>query len=334
MSEVKNVTITVPVGLNGWQQTGSVVINGMKVEFPMGVETQVPETAAALLEKLIEEAKGNAAEGSVGKYKQYVTDADGNAAWEDRLAYKTTAETEVVNLEETALTYAEDDNSFYLLSPWAAELMAGDVATVKYNGTDYECKAVDGKAIQPDAQAKMVAMGNLAAMGMEGVEGGNPNAPFALIAIHNGDLTEGLYGMLIPLDGATAATLSVTSKQTRTTIKTIDPEYLPNTGGSVVTAHATITDHTVDRITLEGCDMSFSDLCDAYLSGKTVQIMCSDGTQVLRGLVNASGNINGTFVLQMDVPRGVMVGGLFVVGIMEKDGVVTFEQIGRVLANE
>lgn len=227
MSEVKNVTITVPVGLNGWQQTGSVVINGMKVEFPMGVETQVPETAAALLEKLIEEAKGNAAEGSVGKYKQYVTDADGNAAWEDRLAYKTTAETVVVNLEETALTYDEDDNSFYLLTPWAADLMVGDVATVRYNGTDYECKAVDGNAIQPDAQAKMVAMGNLAAMGVEGVEGGNPNAPFGMIAITNGDLTEGLYGMLINLDGATAVTLSVTSKHTRTTIKTIDPEYLP-----------------------------------------------------------------------------------------------------------
>ena len=159
--------------------------------------------------------------------KQLVTDESGKVAWDDRLAYKTTAEANVVNLEETALTYAEDDGRFYLLSPWAAGPMAGDVATVKYNGTDYECKAVDGKAIQPDAQAKMVAMGNLAAMGMEGVEGGNPNAPFALIAIPNGDLTEGLYGMLIPLDGATAATLSVTSKQTRTTIKTIDPEYLP-----------------------------------------------------------------------------------------------------------
>lgn len=223
MSEVKNVTITVPVGLNGWQQEGSVVINGMKVEFPVGVETQVPETAAALLEKLIEEAKENAAEGSVGEYKQYVTDGNGKVVWEDRLAYKTTAE--IVNLEETALTYAEDDGRFYLLSPWAAGLMVGAVATVTYNGMAYECNVVDGKAIQPDVPVKMVVMGNLAAMGMEGVEGSNPNAPFALIAIPNGDLTEGLYGMLIPLDGATAVTLSVSS--VGTTYKTIDPKYLP-----------------------------------------------------------------------------------------------------------
>ena len=159
--------------------------------------------------------------------KQLVTDESGKVAWEDRLAYKTTAVAEVVNLEETAPTYDETDACFYLLSPWVADLMAGDVATVKYNGTDYECKAVDGKAIQPDAPTKVVAMGNLAAMGLEGIEGSNPNAPFVLVAMPNGDLTEGLYAMLIPLDGATAATLSVTSKQTRTTIKTIDPEFLP-----------------------------------------------------------------------------------------------------------
>lgn len=158
--------------------------------------------------------------------KQLVTDESGKVAWEDRLAYKTTAEAEVVNLEETAPTYDETDACFYLLSPWTADLMVGDVATVTYNGTDYECKAVDGKALQPDAPTKMVVMGNLAAMGLEGVEGSNPNAPFALVAIPNGDLTEGLYGMLVPLDGATAVTLSVTSKQTQTKVKTIDQELL------------------------------------------------------------------------------------------------------------
>ena len=156
MSEVKNVTITVPVGLNGWQETGSVVINGMKVEFPMGVETQVPETAAALLEKLIEEAKGNAAEGSVGKYKQYVTDESGNVAWEDRLAYKTTAE--VVNLESTVLE-GEDENGdgsidgLFLRSPWTADLLAGSVVTVTCNGTAYACQAIDYSQIEPDAPA-------------------------------------------------------------------------------------------------------------------------------------------------------------------------------------
>ena len=330
MSEVKNVTITVPVGLNGWQQTGSVVINGMKVEFPMGVETQVPETAAALLEKLIEEAKGNAAEGSVGKYKQYVTDADGNAAWEDRLAYKTTGE--IVNLAPTELTAGDDggdgtNESFSLLSPWAVDIEAGKTYDVTYNGTKYACPALAFD--QEGLTGCLLGNGNLA-----GVDGGNPDAPFAMVCLPNSmqAIDWNIFGMLKPQDGATAVTLSVS--RVGTTSKTFAPEYLPNAGGSVVTAHAKIADLTVNNIVLEGCDMSLADLNDAYLSGKTVQIMCSDGTQVLRGLVNASDTTNGRTVLQMDVPRGVMVGGFFVVGIMEKDGVVTFEQIGRVLANE
>lgn len=330
MSEVKNVTITVPVGLNGWQQTGSVVINGMKVEFPMGVETQVPETAAALLEKLIEEAKGNAAEGSVGKYKQYVTDADGNVAWEDRLAYKTTAE--IVNLAPTELTAGDDNDDgtnggFYLYSTWAVDIEAGKTYDVTYNGTKYACPALAHEL----AGLTCCMLGNT---NLEGVDGGNPDAPFAMICFPNSMQANDwpMLGILKPLDGATAVTLSVSS--VGTTYKTIDPKYLPDTDGGVVTAHATITDHTTDRIALEGCDMSFSDLCYAYLSGKMVQIMCSDGTRVLRGLVNASNTINGRTVLQMDVPRDVMVGGFFVVGIMEIDGVVTFEKIGRVLANE
>ena len=49
----KMVTITVPVGLNGWQTRGRVIINGREYTFPIGVETQVPEPVAAHINKLI-----------------------------------------------------------------------------------------------------------------------------------------------------------------------------------------------------------------------------------------------------------------------------------------
>ena len=247
MSEVKNVTITVPVGLNGWQQTGSVVINGMKVEFPMGVETQVPETAAALLEKLIEEAKGNAAEGSVGKYKQYVTDADGNAAWEDRLAYKTTAE--VVNLAPTELTAGDDggdgtNESFFLLSPWAVELVAGSVVTVTYNGTVYECAAVDYSQFESAAPAGAVALGNMNALSAIDIEGSNPDAPFVLMALPNAGAADmgGRCGQFMPLDGAASVTIAVSSVVA--TYKTIDPEYLPKQNQADNTVILTIDEKT------------------------------------------------------------------------------------------
>lgn len=262
--------------------------------------------------------------------KQLVTDESGKAVWEDRLAYKTTAE--IVNLAPTELTAGDDDGdgtneSFSLLSPWAVDIEAGKTYDVTYNGTKYACPALAFD--QEGLTGCLLGNGNLA-----GVDGGNPDAPFAMVCLPNSmqAIDWNIFGMLKPQDGATAVTLSVSS--VGTTYKTIDPEYLPNTGGSVVTAHAKIADLTVNNIVLEGCDMSLADLNAAYLSGKTVQIMCSDETRVLRGIVNVSANVNGRTVLQMDVPRDVMNGGFFVVGIMETDGVVTFEKIGRVLATE
>ena len=50
----KMVDITVPAGTNGWVYSGEVIINGVKVKFPVGTPTTVPEPAAALLNKMIE----------------------------------------------------------------------------------------------------------------------------------------------------------------------------------------------------------------------------------------------------------------------------------------
>lgn len=163
--------------------------------------------------------------------KQLVTDESGKVGWEERLAYKQTAQ--VVNLAATELTGIDDDGdgtneAHVLLSPWAADVVPGSVTTVTYNGTDYECQAIDYALIEPDAPAGMSAMGNVAAMGVEGIEGGNADAPFLLIAVPNAAAESdmgGMYGMLMAIDGAATVTIAVSSVVAK--YKTIDKPYLP-----------------------------------------------------------------------------------------------------------
>ena len=49
----KMVEITVPDGINGWVYAGSVTINGVTVDFPIGIPTSVPEPVAELLKMFI-----------------------------------------------------------------------------------------------------------------------------------------------------------------------------------------------------------------------------------------------------------------------------------------
>lgn len=161
--------------------------------------------------------------------KQLVTDESGKVVWEDRLAYKTTAEVEVVNLAPTELTVGSGDvtnDLFFLFSPWAVDIEAGKTYSINFNGTTYVCKAMELPTNVPETPG-MLLMGNFVE---EGFEGSNPDAPFSLATVNNGTAESdmnGIYAMLVSTDGATAVTLSVTSKQTQTTVKTIDQEYLP-----------------------------------------------------------------------------------------------------------
>lgn len=91
------VTITVPDGLNGWQYSGTVTINGRPYTFPVGVETQVPEPVAEYIQRLIEEEEANkpvnpnkpssGLPSGADPHQQLVTDAEGNPKWEDRGFY-------------------------------------------------------------------------------------------------------------------------------------------------------------------------------------------------------------------------------------------------------
>lgn len=82
----------------------------------------------------------------------------------------------------------------------------GETVVVTYNGTDYDCPA-----LAMNMGADMVLLGTFA---MLGVPGGNPNAPFTLMIVSDPDTAAaaGYAGMIMALDGATSATLSIAKK--------------------------------------------------------------------------------------------------------------------------
>lgn len=283
MSEVKNVTITVPVGLNGWQQTGSVVINGMKVEFPMGVETQVPETAAALLKELIEAAEKRAETvPATNDYKGSLTVPAGHTLRVEKganfLNYGESVETRDI-LPETVLKGLEDDTndgipeSYELPDPWTHEPHAGAVWIINYNGKDYECEAMDFNSLNPNMPAGAIfAFGNTSALGSDGIPPMNTDIPFCLMAMANefGE-GEGQYGAVypMPINSMPSVTLSIREK-----VK------VASAGGGIVFVNVAIGDQKDDangdiyavEYDVISIDKTFDELKEAINRGSLVQL--------------------------------------------------------------
>lgn len=185
----KMVTITVPVGLNGWQTRGRVIINGREYTLPIGVETQVPEPVAAHINKLIkmeeedkpelpesgcvdtvareqitaltEELKGN------GPHQMLVTGADGNTKWEDRTHY----ESSTMLLDKTTVKTEpnQDFGGMNVADVTKFSIAEGETYVVLFNGEVYELALND-----------LGAIGNLSIMGA-GYE--NTGEPFLVVPV-------------------------------------------------------------------------------------------------------------------------------------------------------
>jgi hypothetical protein len=113
-------------------------------------------------------------------------------------------------LAEQTLPGEDDDgdgvnDNFYVTGAWDTVPAVGSAYDVYYNGTKYTCEAVampEDAALAPGA----MVMGNLAVMGLDGFVG-NPDAPFMMVCLP--EPMDGIVGMLMPTDGATAVTLSI-----------------------------------------------------------------------------------------------------------------------------
>ena len=108
----------------------------------------------ALLYRLAEElSKGSDLPSGGTPYQQLVTDSDGNAKWEDRLAYET----------EPVLTEILPEQNFTgtrQVLTGGSKLSIGQTYTVKFDNTEYECICVDLHNVPAIGNASIMESGS------------------------------------------------------------------------------------------------------------------------------------------------------------------------------
>lgn len=153
-------------------------------------------------------------------HKQLVTDAEGNATWEKRTHW----EEKIVLLPETQVAQTADDSSeFPLTTPFSQFPQDGEAYTVNWNGVEYS-----GVVMAWEMNGiPMAVLGNTAMAGVDGaVDNGHP---YVIVAIppEYSEMMGGAYGAVMPFDGSTSATISVTSSEVhKIPDKFIEPEIM------------------------------------------------------------------------------------------------------------
>ena len=129
---------------------------------------------------------------------------------------------ERVILPETVLKGLEDEThdgvseNYALPGPWTHDPYAGAVWIINYNGTDYECEAMDFSSLNPDMPADAIfVFGNTSPFAGGTTPVINTDIPFFLMAITN-EFREldGEYGAVYPLpsNSMPSVTLSIREK--------------------------------------------------------------------------------------------------------------------------
>lgn len=94
------------------------------------------------------------------------------------------------------------------------EFVVGNIYEVTYNGVEYSCECYFGDNGRGSGSGTYV-LGNAQVMGFEGAP--ESDAPFMFGCLKGEDMMEsmgGIYGMIIPLDGAASVTLSIAGEAT------------------------------------------------------------------------------------------------------------------------
>lgn len=229
----KMVKMTVPVGLCGWQQRGSLTINGRTTEFPVGVETELPEPVAERVKALMADVEEKAEHVQPLKpWMQYVTGADGVARWapridkpgdphqylttdgngkphwEKKLAYEASTE-EVILPDETVNNIAYGRT--WVSCPNASKIQIGNTGTFYINGKAYPYVAIEySNSSWPSISVQLK---------LDGKSG--------LMAVDGNKLM--FYDMLVTPPGGSAI-ISIVNNST--TIKTIDPDKMGKNAGA------------------------------------------------------------------------------------------------------
>lgn len=310
------VEITVPTGTNGWLYSGEVIINGVKVRFPVGVPTSVPEPAAVLLKKMIEleqEEDANTAKPQ-NHYVGDVTIPAGKTLTLEKGAkfVDNSGGGEVVILPETELFTAEvvpGENGIYNImdTPIENTPIAGATGKLVWGGVEYTSKIMDISAMMGLPDGSYFCMGNLAVMGEVPPDMAHlnpaPDAPYMLMFLPDGMPTDAgtTYGQMMSL-GITPEppTLSI--------VQVGAASGGENAGGEamVLTARGAIADG--NTVTL---DKSYDELVAAYKAGKLVKVLLTNGGMLLTLCacnLNQDGQHNDrmTFTLYLPSSSGAM----------------------------
>lgn len=205
----KMVTITVPVGLNGWVTRGRVIINGREFTFPIGVETQVPEPVAdhiRKLQKMEEDGKptlppSGCVDTEARQQITALTEEIHNLSWED-LGQGESVETTIV--DNVTVTVIKADGIYYgTIEPAFEPLISGETYTVVWNGVEYICVAYDSNGV--------------GVVGLNLTTGENSECPFAV-------MSDGQQAMCVAL-AAGPHTLTIRGKVQE--IMPVPEKYLP-----------------------------------------------------------------------------------------------------------
>lgn len=112
-----------------------------------------------------------------------------------------------------------------ITTPWLTDIVPGEELTVTFDGVEYTCTAIDYTAYEADMPAGTIFAGN------QGAIGGEDNGlPFAVVAVTNEGASEpdiGCYGLIGAFNGGTSCSIAIKGKMVTKTIKTIDPDLLP-----------------------------------------------------------------------------------------------------------
>lgn len=168
-------------------------------------------------------------------HQQLVTDKDGNAKWEDRPFYSEPMQGEVLP-PGTELMGGGEEGQFALLTPPTTMPVAGVNHTVVYNGTSYDCAAVEYS--EDDGEGNIVPMGVF--LGNTGLLSGEPDPTgplFGLLIAYTPD--QGVYGVGIALDGSETFTISVNINGEKVK-KQLDPKFL--NGNTIGTIYGVLTE--------------------------------------------------------------------------------------------
>lgn len=149
-----------------------------------------------------------------------VTDADGNAKWEEKLCYEEIKEVNV--LDETVIDIDPDAEMGMLFDPFISDPVNGSQYTVEYNGVPYECVAheFDMEGLT------LVGLGNTSALG--GIES---DEPFAIGCIPAAFIDQiGVAALFVFLDGSMQATVKIYGVSA--IVHKIDNKYAPDSKNS------------------------------------------------------------------------------------------------------